>query len=389
MPAEPENAPAKSVDAECFRLAVGAFRPSNDPQDPHQISFQDAVLRLAFGDPVPVEPLQMWGRLTPDRRELITTRLLAMLWWDNADKQGFKVRAADVARELKLSLNRVYRMRRDWAAAPSLSALGTFAGSPLQRAGKFEEGVLDPLRARARKLLSAHRGRSVEGVVSYLMEDFADLGAKLPSRSTVRNLVHEVRRNLPPIGIGQAVIFDCCAISVLGEGHRLHTAFFAIDPESYLVFGAALGELSRSRIAYAECSNNARSAVVHWKGPWAKELRLWKVIEGTDRDAWRSLDFNHPDQSDWPTTPGHYGHAIRRAIGVRLGTLELRATRTGNFDIPHGSENKFPYLSHDDMMRILSFEVENYNRGILENATDLGRTPPENLLSLFGAISNR
>jgi hypothetical protein len=177
------------------------------------------------------------------------------------------------------------------------------------------------------------------------------------------------------------------ALALHCEGDRLHTAFLAVDYESGLVLGAALGEVRDSRAAYARCAGSALNAVRNLEAPWAVRLEEWVVAIGIDEGAWDSVRFDDPGSTALSATTRRYGQAIGRAIGPRLDTIAFRPAMTGDLDPPHGSD-RLPFLRAADMKRLLDFELERHNAAILRRAPDGNLAVPSNLLGLLEAISS-
>jgi hypothetical protein len=381
---ETEHSPAAAANE---RFSVSELAPSRaDERDPLYVTYQRAMLELAFGSPPPTEELLMWGQLDPERRVLAIVRLEAMLKWDADLKRAVKPDVTAAAVDLKISPNRLYRMRRDWAAKQSLSALGVFAGSPPRRTGQHEKS-LAVLSTTAAGLLSENPDLPVEEVVRKVRGKHVGIKERMPKQSTLRAVVKEQRRKLPPSQIGRILVLDCTAVLMVDQASgSLHKVFVVMDGDSGLVFGAALGTPDESRRAFARAAAAASVRLESMMAPWAANTDLCVVAFGPDAEAWKPLLDASKSGGPAFVAVDRHGRMIGRAIGTRLGRIVLRPAWTGRSELPY-TRGSLPVLPADEMTSLLHIEFERHNAAILARSASRNWTAPRRFIELIDVIS--
>lgn len=326
----------------------------------------------------------MWSALSLEHRTKAIRRIDAIERW-MASEGTMDVRQAAEAAGVK-SVSRMYEMAKAWREKRTLASLGTFAGAPKTRVGRYD-GVI-------RELLASVVDADPEGSVRKLaldLEAASDLPSKdRPSHNTFRRYVEEEkRRRQRSATAGEEIMLDCSACLLTPSETTLFWLFVIIDRRTQAVLGAALGDVRESRLGYASAAADyfrRRDEGLLNGLAWVDEMARAEIVVGLDRECWEGvipklLAAGVGGNPQLATREGSFGRYLRPLTGLRIGTLTLlpRYTRGGP-ESEMRSFNHRPLIAHREKTNI---EVDEYNAAIFRDDGASTLTEPPRGLNLM------
>lgn len=339
------------------------------------------AVSVFLGDPLPAAEAAMWARMSIERRGKAMRRMNALRRWDGGNGG---ITAVKAAADAGVGLTRFFEMAKAWEAGASLAALGTFAKSSRR---------LDPREVALRMIVAGVLGPHPIGSVRQLARELGEAhilsGGERVGDSMLRRVVEfELRRRDAEGRLGNDVQFDCAACSILRADDTPYTLFAVLDRGSQLLLGAAIGDVEDSRAGYAEASVDAqrRLAAYEFRGlPWAERVVRMELVAGLDADRWADLRMrmavggvSAPVEPS--TRPGRFGRYLRRAVGQRLGLVDMWYGRTVADDRALKISDRSPRLGEADAKAFLAAQVDAHNADrIARLDADDGASPPDDV----------
>lgn len=351
----------------------------------------DPHLRRVFGDPVPVEELEIWTRMPAAERAKALQRISALDRFCDAEQE---ITASAAAADAGVKLGRFYQIARRWRERRSLASLGSYASArrPRQR---YDTETTNALQAVVARVVEDNPDASVARLAQLLAEESRLPAKKLPSRNTLRLLVErELRRRVETREAGYEVLFDCSAISFPRVDGLAHTMFVIIDSGTHLILGHAVGDVGDSLSGYRAAASDAMARMPqlsNGRSLWADHLERSQLVPGDDREAITKLA-NGLETTVGASAPQlltsdrPYGRYIRKHLGLKLGPIRIIPSRTGRS--VNASEAADRGIDAIDAHARLELEVIAHNAAITADlAIDGAEAPPADLVRLLAGMA--
>ncbi|MEA3051911.1 MAG: hypothetical protein QOG72_814 [Sphingomonadales bacterium] len=329
----------------------------------------------------------MWAALSVAQRAKAMQRMKALQRWIEADGA---IDAKQAAADAGVSVTRIYEMRKEWREKRSLASLGTFAGAPKTRVGRYDAVI--------RKALPAVVAADPQGSVRKLALDLEAASGitaeEMPSHNTFRRYVEEELRRLERKTMaGDEVMLDCAACTLTPTDTALLTLFAILDRWTQVVLGAAFGDPADSRGGYALAARDAirrMDAGQFAELPWVERLSRSEVVVGLDLDRWYDLKEKFAGAGiatpvEPSTTEKRFGRYLRTVTGLRIGSLVILPRQTGGT----AAGDLVPTVSPTvDQSARLIVEVDDYNSAGTTGLSGRGTcTPPADLLRMLALLA--
>ena len=294
----------------------------------------------------------------------------------------------------KLSRSRFYRLAADWRAAPSLAALGTFAGAGASRP-RLDPDAVNALQAIVADVVRLNADASVSQQVRLMVERAGVPEKRLPGAIRLRNIVEDERRRLAAAAdAGHSLQFDCSAINLPRADGRPHVMFACLDPGTRLAFGwsvlAAADVVEGYRLAAADA--RARLTTTLGDLPWAVRLTGIQLTAGMDEAASVGLVDRLTDAGirnvQLARVPKRFGRYFRAVIGDRVGRIAITPARTGAGPAMPDNGDMMAWSDADAAAAVTS-ALESHNSSVLAGlGKGWNRRPPDDVLLAFDLLAD-
>ena len=290
------------------------------------------------------EERSSWEAMSPSLRRRAAVRLALMRRW-SGDRGGLT--AADAAVIAGVGTKRFYEMAAAWSRSAGLAAVGAYATAPVERSARIDVRVNGALQAVVSKVVDAvpERAsvellrRSLEAAARlHLARAFPDARSLvMPSPNVLRDIVaRELHRRSEKGRLGDSVVGDCSATTMLTTDGEPYVLFCLIDRGTRRILGHAFGSLSDSVAAYGRAAGDALAATaVPASRPlaWAERSRQMNLVQGLDADAWHGLEERVARLAGAPqfgpiVNDRRFGSQYRRFVGDRVGRVVFRPSWT-------------------------------------------------------------
>ena len=327
--------------------------------------------------------------MTAAQRKRASDRLQAIEGW-NSGTLGI-----DSALESTgLSRSRFYRMAADWRAAPSLVALGAFAGAGGTKS-RLDGDAVNALQAVVTDVVAMHADATVSQLVQLMVQQAGVSTDKLPGASKLRAIVETEMRRIRATGeAGNAVQLDCTAINLPREGGRPHILFAVLDVGTRLIFGAAVAADGDGAEGYRLAAIDARERIgrIGHALPWALRTGRIEITAGVDAGNSAALVQRlrsggvraHPQLA---SAPRRFGRYFRAVVGTRIGRVEITPLRTED-GLAMPDNGDMTAWSVREAGEALRQAVEQHNESLLaELPVEKDRRVPDDLVRTLDILS--
>ena len=212
---------------------------------------------------MPESESALWAVIPDARKERAVARLAAIRGLTSED--GGPPRhagMADAAKAAGTSLTTIYTIAKRWRAAPSLEALGVYA-SRTPAAGVGSSGERSGMLRDVGRMLRDDPAAGNVDIRRRLGETFG----RTPSFTTVKRLVQDARRVMPPSRpFGSDVILDSAGLDVFYDEGIPTRLYAVVDRGTGLVLGWELWSHDDPAGGYARAAHHALSGVRSSRG---------------------------------------------------------------------------------------------------------------------------
>jgi len=341
----------------------------------------DAASGGAMPTSLPEVDRERWNAMTAAQRRRATDRLDAIEKWNAG--------TIDIESALEstgLSSSRFYRMAADWRAAPSLVALGAFAGTGGTKS-RLNPEVVNALQAVVSKVVSMNAGASVSQLVQMMVQEAGVSTDDLPGTSKLRAIVEDEQRRVAATGeAGHAVKFDCSAINLPRADGRPYAMFACLDEGTRLILGAAIIEDATAAEGYRLAAVDAleRLGRIGARLPWALRTAGMEITAGIDLDASTGLldrlkAGGVRANVQLARVPRRFGRYFRAIVGTRIARVEITPLRTEEGLAAADNGDMTPW-SIEEARAALRVGVDQHNEAVLaELGGEGGKRAPDDL----------
>ena len=313
-----------------------------------------------LGDPLPEQEAKMWAALTVAQRAKAMQRMTALQRWIQADGA---IEVKQAAADAGVSVTRMYEMGKAWREKQSLASLGTFAGAPKTRVGKYDA----ILRKVVPSVIAADPNGSVRKLALDLEAAIGIPADEMPSHNTLRRYVEEGLRRLEQKTMaGDDVMLDCAACTLTPTDTALLTLFAILDRWTQVVLGAALGDAADSRAGYALAARDALrrlEAGQFAQLPWVERMSRSEIVVGLDLERWSGVRSEFAADGiaapvELSTREKRFGRYLRPLTGLRIGTVVILPRHTESAETGDLARSILPTA---DQTARLAVEVDDHN----------------------------
>lgn len=270
-----------------------------------------------------------WDAMTPQQRARAAERLEAIEGWRAGDLPLDEAVAAS-----GLSRSRFYRVAAEWRAAPSLAALGAFAGAGASRS-RLDGEAVNRLQSVVGRVVALNAGASVSSLVRLMVEAAGVEEARLPGAVSLRAIVDAELRRIAMSGeAGHAVRFDCSAINLPQADGRPWIMFACVDAGTGAILGAAVAATAEAATGYPLAARDALARVAGPLAglPWALRLARIEMTAGVDvaaaADLRERLVGSGVAGVQVASAEKRFGRYFRQVVGDRVGRIAITPART-------------------------------------------------------------
>lgn len=280
------------------------------------------LIALAWPDGAPPEELLARERLSPDRLEKLRRRLTAVLLW-TGEHPGPRPAGVPAAAALAgTGVARFHAMVAGWRAKRSLAVFGLHASDKLNRVRRGPTGDREDLIARIARVLADDPSIGPAALRRRLVDE----GVAVPAQPTLRVLLMEARRRLPPGPFGGRLLLDSVGLDLVYQKQRMRL-FVALDAGTGLALGWADGT-SRSRaLGLAHAASDALGRLPGFDlgrfGIAAVEPNLDVRLQDDDAAGRRTFEGVFGPDVTARRGRAKLGSALIEALGPRLGRVWL------------------------------------------------------------------
>lgn len=313
-------------------MTLGVSTTPNLNHDEFFSGFGKELADQVWPKGVPDTEVATWLALAPDRRAIALKRVQAISDYESAGSRDAK----RFAEQADVSLARFYPLLRKWAEARSISALVPYAGKRTTRSiARADQEVLDTVK----NLVAEHPEASQETLARALFDQFKGRA----SLSYLRRLIAaeraaDTRKELGgDAGFGKTVLIDASAldliVKVAPDLFDWVTVGIVVDVATGMILGHATGRTASAGDLQGDASRHAVVAVSKLELPLADgnvEPKFVVVVPHTGNPIalLREVARLHRVEGDIQIVESrgtrHVGEHLKRAVGKRIGRLELR-----------------------------------------------------------------
>ncbi len=323
-----------------------------------------------------------WNAMTAGQRRRASDRLKAIEGWNSGTLE-----IESALKLTELSRSRFYRMAAEWRAAPSLTALGAFAGTGGTKS-RLDPDAVNALQAVVAEVVSINAGASVSQLVSLMVQRAGVPADTLPGTSRLRAIVETEQRRVAATGeAGHALKLDTSAINLPREGGRPHMMFAILDEGTRLILGAAIAPEGDVVQGYRRAAVDAqeRIARIGSRLPWALRTARMEITAGLDAQASIGLMGRFREGGvranvQLAQVPRRFGRYFRAIVGQRIGRVEITPGRTEDGTAIADNGDMTPWTL-DEAGEALRQAVEQHDEAVLADLpVEEGRRVPDDLL---------
>ena len=340
-----------------------------------------------------VQESSEWLLVPIDRREEALRRLRAMQRYESHEKPG--IREADqAAREMGISRNHFYQLRRQWSENRSIFSLVPFHGLTKRRRSRLDSAVKARVEGLAVEAVHKKGLRAPKDILRDIQEGW-DLKKPLPSHMTLRKSAKEALATLdktghrmrPPTSLisekitaealhfGDALVIEDVLLNIFvatDAGAVAPRLSLAIDLSSSAIVGHLVTFSRPSTVEFEKLLRDVEMRTRAFTNPPPDiPPRLIFKHEGTG--AWNSLldlmsNAGAPTSALQISGPSE-ATAISRLIGHGLGAIKFAPRLSADrmvFD-----PARHPLVSLDQLRGLIEGEVDKLNRRRLPAPTKL------------------
>lgn len=318
-------------------------------------SEMDDLLSRVWPDGLPRQDELVLASLSPEKRLRLAQRLKAILAITAPVSDEERTTSVkDAAAIAGVQPSRVYGLLSAWKQSPHLASLGVHAADSLNRSSGISDSQRDRIKRRALTLTKENPGLSAGAIRTMMLAE----GGEMPSPATLIKLIEAARRESPPGRFGCKIIIDSAGLDLLDpEGLRLRL-YAVIDGGTGVVLGASVATDRSLALGAIHAAEDALGGIAELdidhldvcaNGPEV-DIRF-----DPDDTEGRALIAQRMQIADPPssTSERHYGRAVIRNLGNRLGRIWLGVgKREGNVSYRTGREAALPSLDVSNLWMI-------------------------------------